>query len=162
MKSNLEYLRREVIAYLEQRNLAVFKSFPCGPELGTDAVYWDSHAFPDFREFVAVAEAAGVRLLTVYGREFHSGIVDDALKQIETSTLDRENRRDIAARLRDMRAYEGFICEIEISFSYCGRTYIFDQPTTWYEEVSEILDRIEEAMGPSKGENPLGGYYSNN
>lgn len=165
MKANLEYLRREIVAYLEERNLGVFKSFPCGPELGSDAVYWDSHSNPDYREFIAAGEAAGVRLFTVYGREFGGEIVDEALERLDrldAKSLAWDDRRSIENRLRDMRAYEGFICEVEISFPYAGRTYVFDQPTPWYEEVSEILDRIEASTESREDENPLSGYYSNN
>mgnify|MGYP003326905929 CR=1 FL=1 len=60
--SNLEHLQREILSHLEDRQIVVFRSYPRGPELGADAVYWDNESHPDYRDFVAAAQAAGRRL----------------------------------------------------------------------------------------------------
>ncbi len=162
MKANLEHLRREVVAYLEERGLVVFKSYPRNPDLGSDATYWDTQAHSDFREFVKAAEAVGVRLLTIFSREFSADVLEEAVEHLGDTSLSREDRRRVESRMRDLRAYEGFVCEIELSFSFAGRTYVFDQVTEWYDEISELLEEIEDAYQAPMDDAPLGGYYSNN
>jgi len=162
MKANLEHLRREVIAYLEDRGLVVFKSYPRNPESSSDFIYWDTETYGDFREFVNAAEAVGAKLVTVYSREFSSDVLDEAIEHLNETSLNRDDRRRVESRLRDLRAYEGFVCEIELAFSHGGRTYVYDQVTPWYEEVTELLEEVEDAYEAPLDDAPLGGYYSNN
>ncbi len=162
VKANLEQLQREILTHLQDRGLAIFRSFPRGPELGADAVYWDTESFPDYRDFVSAAEATGAKLITVYGRRFTAEVIEDAMEHLATARMDREDRRTIESRLRDLRAYEGFLCQVELSFSHGRRTYIFDQPTEWYDELTELLETIEDSFSSPADERPLGGFYSNN
>ncbi|MEO5926179.1 MAG: hypothetical protein ABIR70_20320 [Bryobacteraceae bacterium] len=162
MKANLDHLRREVLAHLEERGFAIFKSYPRGMELSSDAVYWDAESYPDFREFVASATAVGVKMMTVFSREFTADTIDDALAQLAETNMDRDDRRLIEGRLKDFRAYEGFVCQLELSFAHGHNTYIFDQPTEWYEEMEQLIDQIEESFDTPVDESPLGGFYSNN
>jgi hypothetical protein len=162
MKANLDNLRREVLAHLEANGFTVFKSYPRGMDLGSEAIYWDSETYPDYREFVAAAKSVGARLMTVYSREFSADSVDEALESLADSGMSREERRPFESRLKELRAYEGFICQVELSFSDQQRTYIFDQPTDWYEEMEQMVDEIETSFGGPMDDAPLGGYYSNN
>jgi hypothetical protein len=162
MKANLDHLRRQVLAHLEEHGFAIFKSYPRTPELTSDAVYWDCERHPDFREFVAAASAVDAKLMTIFSREFSAEAIDDALEQLAEANMDRDDRRLIEGRLKDFRAYEGFVCQLELSFSHGSRTYIFDQPTEWYEEMEQLVDQIEEAFDNPVDETPLGGFYSNN
>ena len=68
----------------------------------------------------------------------------------------------IEGRLKDFRAYEGFVCQLELSFAEGQRTYIFDQPTEWYEEMEQLVEQVEDSFNGAVDENPLGGYFSNN
>ncbi len=162
MKANLDNLRREVLAHLEAEGFTVFKSYPRGMELGAEAIYWDSETYPDYREFVAAAKSVGAHMMTVFSREFSGEAVDEALETLAESGLSRDDRRPVELRLKELRGYEGFICQIELSFSDQQRTYIFDQPTEWYEEMEQLVDEIEESFNRSVEDPPLGGYYSNN
>jgi hypothetical protein len=162
MKANLDHLRREILTLLEERGLVVFKSYPRGPELGSDSVYWDTETYPDHREFIAAAKALGARMMTIYSREFSTELIDDALAQLAHAGLERDERRLIEGRLKEFRAYEGFVCQLELSFTDGHRTYVFDQPTEWYEEMEQLIDEIEESFEGPVDETPLGGYYSNN
>jgi hypothetical protein len=164
MKLNLESLRAEIEQHLDSRGIVVFQSFPRTGDTGS-AVFWDTERRPDFREFVAAAEAAGSRLMTVYAREFSAEMVDDALDQLGDSKLDRDDRRTIEARLREMGAYNGFICQIELSFDHGQRVYIFDLRTDWFDNLSELIDRIQDTYDDDEEDDdgPLGGgYFSNN
>ena len=164
MRPNLDTLRHEIEQHLESRGLAVFRSYPrtdSGSSL-TGAVYWDSENHPDYREFVEAACAAGARLLTLNARELTPDIVETALAHLSDTDLDRDERRALDTRLHEIQAYEGFTCQIELSFDHAQRTYIFEVRTEWFDELNDLVERIEYSYEDEGDENPLSGYYSNN
>lgn len=164
MRPNLDTLSREVQQHLESRGMAVFRSYPrVDSETSlAGAVIWDSENHPDYREFVEAAWAAGVRMVTLYTREFTSDIVEGALIHLSDTELERDERRTLEARLNEMRAYEGFTCQIELSFDHAQRTYVFEARTDWFDELNDLMERIEDSYQDEEDENPLSGYYSNN
>ena len=164
MRPNLDTLRHEIEQHLETRGLAVFRSYPRtdSESFLTGAVYWDSENHPDYREFVEAACAAGVRLLTMYARELTPDIVENVLAQLPGTDLDREERRAVDTRLNEIQAYEGFTCQIELSFDHAQRTYVFEVRTDWFDELNDLVERIEYSCQDEGDENPLSGYYSNN
>jgi len=156
---NLDTLRSEIQDYVETRGMALFQGFSRAEDI--PAVYWDVNAHPDFRDFVNVAEKAGARLITMFANEFSSDVVEDAEQRLES--LPREERRELESRLRKIRGYTGFICQIELSFDLAPRVYVFDLHTDWYEDLNDILDQIEEAESEDEDDTPLGGsYFSKN
>jgi hypothetical protein len=164
MRLNLDSLRAEIQEYLEKRSIVVFHGVPRGGD-PSSSVYWDTERQPDFRAFLAAAEAAGVKLVTLYSRELEEELVEDALDQLsEASTLDREERRAIELRLKEMRGYCGFTCQIELSFDLSPRVYIFDLRTEWFDDLNDLTDRIEDAYRQNdEGGGALGGeYFSRN
>ena len=153
--------------YLTSRGLAVFHGFPNAS--GTQpCAYWDSHTHPDYREFVAAAEACGARLLTMFTQEFSADMIDDARECLEEATLEREEHRAFDKQLRELQKYEGFTCSIELSFDHAGRQYVFDVRTDWFEEFNELHEHLEamldlEGSDEDQNEPPLGGsYFSKN
>ena len=163
MKKNLDSLRSEIEEYLETRGIALFQSFPRSGEHGS-VVYWDTERHPDYQRFLAAAEAAGVRVVTLFSRELEEEIIDDALEQLESSGLDRDDRRSAEVRLKELRGYTGFTCQIELSFDVAPRVYIFDLRTEWLDELNDLIERIEESYSPDDdSEEELGGgYFSRN
>jgi hypothetical protein len=163
MRLNLDSLRAEIQEYLEKRNIVVFHGFPRGGD-PTCSVYWDTERHPDFKAFLAAAEAAGVRLVTLYSRELEEDLVEDAMEQLnEASTLDRDERRAIEMRLKEVRSYCGFTCQIELSFDLAPRVYIFDLRTEWFDDLNDLTDRIEDAYRKEDDGGALGGgYFSKN
>jgi hypothetical protein len=164
MRPNLDTLSREIQQHLDSRGMAVFRSYPRA-ELEsslTGAVYWDLENYPDYREFVEAAWAAGVRMVCLYAREFTPEMVENALAHLSDTDLERDERRALDARLNEMRAYEGFTCQIELSFDHAQRTYVFEVRTEWFDELNDLMERIDEAYQDEGDENPLSGYYSNN
>jgi hypothetical protein len=144
--------------------MVLFHGYPRGGD-PTSSVYWDTERHPDFRAFLAAAEAAGVRMITLHAREMEEDLVDDALDQLsEASALDREERRAIELRLKEMRGYCGFTCQIELSFDVAPRVYIFDLRTEWFDDLNDLTDRIEEAyrQNADSGDTLGGGYFSRN
>jgi vacuolar-type H+-ATPase subunit I/STV1 len=164
MRPNLDTLRHEIEQHLESRGLAVFRSFPRAEAERslTEAVYWDSENHPDYKEFVEAACAVGVRLVTLYARELTPDIVENAMAQLSDTDLEREERRTLDARLHEMQAYEGFTCQIELSFDHAQRTYVFEVRTDRFDELNHLVERIEYSYQDEGDENPLSGYYSNN
>jgi hypothetical protein len=165
MRLNLDTLRTEIQEYLDAHGMVVFQSFPRSSEPGP-AVYWDTVHDPGFRPFLAAAEAAGVRLITLYARELEEAVIEEALEQLAGASFDRDERRAIEMRLKEMRGYAGFTCQIELAFDLAPRVYILDLRTEWFDDLNELVERIEDAYrdeddGP--GEEPLGGgYFSKN
>jgi hypothetical protein len=162
MKSNLNAMRTEIQAYLESHGLVVFHGFPRTFD-DVAAVYWNTADHADYRAFLAAAEAAGVKLVTLYANEFNEALIDDALDRLEDPAVPREDRRVIEKRLRELRAYAGFTCQIELSFDLAPRVYVFDLRTEWFEELSDLLDSIDDAFEEKQsGEEPPSGYFSQN
>ena len=75
--------------------MVIFRSFPRAETENHihGAIYWDSDRHPDYREFIQAASATGVRMVTVYAREFTAEIVENALAELSDSELDRDERR---------------------------------------------------------------------
>lgn len=165
MTQNLDTLKKEVLEYLDGQGLAVFHGFVA--ELHDQRlVLWDVERIPDFRPFVACAIRTGVKLIVVNSRAFRREMVDDALAQVEDCDLPREEQRGIERRLKELRPFEGFTCAVELAFEHQSRFYVFDIRTEWYEELLDIMDRLDNA-GPEvegdDGEDPsMGGYFSRN
>jgi hypothetical protein len=162
VKANLNAMRTEIQAYLESHGLVVFHGFPRTFD-DVAAVYWNTADHADYRAFLAAAEAAGVKLVTLYANEFNEALIDDALDRLEDPAVPREDRRVIEKRLRELRAYAGFTCQIELSFDLAPRVYVFDLRTEWFEELSDLLDSIDDAFEEKQsGEEPPSGYFSQN
>lgn len=163
MKPNLDVLRPEIEMYLEESGVAVFYGYSRSLE-SAPAVYWDCEQFPDYRLFVQAARAAGAKLMVFHQREFFSEQVDEALEKLHTCELPPQEARQLEERLNELRAYEGSVCAIELSFDHEGRVYLFDLRTEWYDEFSEIQDEIH-LLVPDPDEeddSPISGYFSRN
>jgi hypothetical protein len=164
MPSNLDRFRLEIEEHLHSRGIVIFQSFPRSGEPGSP-VYWDTDRHPDFHEFLAAAEAAGARLVTMFSRELEAEMIDDAMEQLGESEIDREERRAMEARLKEIRGYTGFTCQIELSFDLASRVYIFDLRTDWFDDLNDLIDRIDETFhDEDEGDAPLtgGSYFSRN
>ncbi len=164
MKQNLDVLKTEIREYLENAKFVVFYGHSRSLDPGA-YVYWDVTGHPDYRKFLGTAEAAGVKLIVLHAREFSADYVDHALDRLEDSDLGVDERRAIERRLRDMRAYDGFTCALELSFDYQAKAYIFDLRTEWYQEFSDMLDEVDSSLADDAeddDEGPIGGYFSKN
>jgi hypothetical protein len=161
MKLNLDTMRSEIQDYLESRGMVVFHG---SPREGGDppTVYWDTEGHPDYHAFLSAAESSGVRLITLWANDFSDDLIDDALDRLQTSALPRDDRRSIQTRLSEMRAYSGFTCQIELSFDLGPRVYIFDLRTEWYDDLNDLLDRIDAAYESEDEDSLGGGYFSKN
>jgi hypothetical protein len=163
MPSSLDSLRAEIEDHLKSCGIVMFQSFP---NLGEDgsAVYWDTERHPEVAGFLAAAEAAGVRMVTMFSRELEEDLIEDALIRLDDAALDPDERRSISSRLKAMRGYTGFTCQIQLSFDSASRTYVFDLRTDWFNDLNDLIDHIEEFCEDEEDEEdvddlPLGGGY---
>ena len=161
MKPNLDTLKAEIEHYLEESGLAIFYGYSRALE-SAPTVYWDCDQYSDYKKFVEAARTAGVRIMVLHQRTFMSEQVDDALDQLAGCNMPREEHREFEERLSEMRAYDGFVCEIELSFDHGGRVFLFDLRTEWYDELTGILDEIQVLTAESDDDPSMGGYFSKN
>lgn len=166
MKPNLDTLKKEIREHLETNGLAVFAGFV--NELHEQRlIIWDVDREPDYRKFVDCAIHAQVKLIVFNYRDFERAMIDEALERIEETDLPREEQRGIERRLKELRAFDGFTCSIEMCFEHGGRYYLYNLRTEWYEELLDLMEQIELAVGdgdPLEGDEdePIGGYFSRN
>ncbi len=164
MAANLDALKDEILAYLQAEGFVVYRGYTRQVE-DEVFVYWDARNFPDFRLFLGAAREVGVRLVVFGARTFSESMVESALGRLEESELSREDRRAIERRLRELRAYDGFTCALELSFDYQSRVYLFSLEADWYEDYLDVLDEIEAATPEGEeeeDEGSMGGYFSRN
>ena len=162
MKPNLDELKTEIEHYLEESGMSVFYGHTRSLD-SLPVVYWDCVRHPDYKQFVQAARSAGVKLIVFHEHEFSSHQIDDALEQLTACDLPREEQLDFEHRLKSIRAYDGSVCSIELSFDQEARVYLFDLRTEWYEELLDIVDEIQALTSePDEDETPLGGYFSRN
>ena len=164
MDLNLDTLKREILDYLEESGLAVFRGCPGGLE-GQPMVLWDTERFPGYQSFLEVARKAEVKIVIFSAAEFASTDIDELAEQLEECELDRDERRDFESRLRDMRIYEGVTCSLELAFDLGGRLYVYEVQPDWYEEFLNLEDEITTRSCDDDdldSHNSLGGYFSKN
>lgn len=165
MRPNLDTLRTEIQEHLEGEGFAIF----FGHSRVMDSqplVFWDIEHHPNYKDFLKTAQAAGAKIIVLNQREFSGDVIEDAIEQLAVSDLPSDDQRTIERRLKELRAYEGFTCSIELSFDHQGRIYMFDIQTEWYEELTNLLEDLEfldngdDEREP--GEGTIGGYFSKN
>lgn len=165
MKQNLDLLKTEIQEYLESREFVIYFGYSRTLD-ALPIVMWDADRHPDYKMFLKAAEVSGAKIIVLHTREFSADFVDNALDQLESAELGAEERRGLERRLREMRAYDGFTCAIELSFDVQQRAYIFDLRTEWYEEFSDLIEDIDSAIPDDDDdvtdEGPIGGYFSKN
>jgi hypothetical protein len=163
MKPNLDGLKTEIEHYLEESGMGVFYGHARSLE-SLPAVYWDCAKYPDYKQFVQAARIAGVKLIVFHQSEFSSHQIDDALEQLTACDLPREEHLDFEQRLKELRAYDGLVCSIELSFDHENNVFVFDLRTEWYDELTDIVDEIQVLTSEpdNNDDTPMSGYFSRN
>lgn len=164
MKQNLEGLKPEIQHCLEQAGIVMFYGHSRALD-DIKTVYWDSHEHPEYEEFINAAKAVGAKIMVFHQRTFATEEIDDALEQLADCNLPREDYRDLEKRLKSARVYDGFVCEIELSFDHEGCMFLFDLQTDWYRELSDTLEEIHLLISigdDGGGDGSLPGYFSKN
>ena len=164
MDLNLDTLKLEILGYLEETGFAVFHSSSGTLDSGPSLVLWDTARHPDYRMFLDVARKTGTKMILFGSRELETADIDELVEQLDASDLPREEQRDYRSRLRDLRAYEGQTCSIELAFDYNQRLYVYEVQPDWYEEFIELDEEIMARVSDDDldDDEPLGGYFSKN
>jgi hypothetical protein len=163
MAADLETLRADIQAYLDDSGLAVFHGYD--QTIDTMAhISWDTQAHPNFREFLGAGQKAGVKLFVFHHEAFSLDRVDEALDQLEETDFTRDQKRSYETRLRQFQAYDGFTCSLELSFSLENRVYVYAMHTDWYENLTDMVAEIEATFHDEddEDEGPIAGYFSKN
>ena len=164
MDINLDTLKRDILDYLEGAAFAVFHGTPGGLE-GLPMVLWDVQKHPDYQMFIEVARKSGAKLVIFATREFEAAELDELVDQMEDCDLSREEQREYESRLRELRAFEGVTCTLELAFDYDSRLYVYEVQPDWYEEFlsleEEISSHFADESAADSGDS-LGGYFSKN
>ena len=161
-QKNLDTLQSDIDDHLKSKGFVVFRGQARG-SLNRSEVEWDVERYPDFREFLNVADQLGIRLIVFHNRQFSSAVIDRTLEELEASGYEYEDQREIERKLRDLRVYDGFTCALELSFDLGGLTYIFEVRTPWYSDLNDLLDELDiMPEGEDEDDDPLSGYYSKN
>jgi hypothetical protein len=163
MALDLESLKTEIQTYLEASDIPVFFGYQRTID-PMEQVAWDVESHPDFREFVSAGRKAGAKLIVFTHLAFSLDQIDDALEQLDASNLTREEKRNFETRLRQLQAYEGFTCLVELSFTLEAEVYRFELRTEWFNSLNDILSELDFATEEedSGDDDPLGGYFSKN
>ncbi len=163
MSLNLDTLKTEVLEHLEKNGFVVFHGYSRLSDADS-FVAWDTDRQPEYQKFLDAARMAGVKLIVYHFREFTQAHLDEAGERLEACELGVEEQRGLERRLRDLRAYEGFTCALELSFDLAGRVYLFNVRADWYEDYLDLLEELDDVMPEEdEDEDSLGGgYYSRN
>jgi len=164
MGLDLETLRAEIQAYLDDSGLAVFHGYHHSAD-NMGQCTWDTERHPDFREFLSAGQRAGVKLFVFQHESFSLDHLDDALEQLEETDLTREEKRSYEARLRQLQAYDGFTCSVELSFSLEGREYVYEVHADWYQTLNDIMVELDAAFHEEEDEDSggsMGRFFSRN
>ncbi len=161
MKENLATVSSEIQDYLKSVGIAIFHGEEREVD-GVPTVHWDSLRRPDYHEFVAAAMAAGAKLINMYVNEFSVDMLDALADRV--ALLPREQRQKVERRLRELRVYNDYVCQIELSFDLGQRVYLFELRTEWFDDLNELLHEIDDSDDDDDdAEAPLGGgYFSKN
>ncbi len=168
MKNDLERLENQVSQLLKDGGFAEFKSEPRGPDM--PMIHWDTENYPDPATFLQVAGQLEIKLVCHSADVFHVAALDESIEAIRKAGVAREEIREFERELKRFRGYEGFLCDVELSFDFEGRVYCYDSQAPWYDEYLELMDRIDTILDfedgdddddPSPGPGPLG-YFSRN
>jgi hypothetical protein len=166
MQQDLDTLKNEIAAALDVSGFAVCH----GLDRLSDPmpiVRWDVEQYPDPRAYLEMARKAGVKILVFHHRRFASVAALDALADLQSAEISREDHREFDRRLRQFMDYDGFTCLVELSFLSDGVWYVYETATRWYDEFLGILSEIHDAIDVSEDDDdkepgPLGGYFSHN
>jgi hypothetical protein len=163
MRQDLDTLCEEIERALEEARITVFRGTPRRTE-SRPQMDWDVAQFPDFRQFLSVAEAVGVRLMVFHQEKLTEDILDSAAERLQEADLPREEERDYERNLATARGYAGFVGAIDLSFEFDGTSYGFRVATPWFMDFLELVEVIEEAIEQTEPEDDsLGGsYFSQN
>jgi len=165
MTTDLDQLSQDVETYLAENRLLIFHGV-AEPGNASPVAYWDVEQYPDFRDFLELGRQLGARMVTLHTRRLTSQMLDDLAEELEEADVDEREYRDLWARLRSLRAYEGLVGTIELSYVVDGVTYVYRRRAGWYLDFQDLAEEIEQlaypADEPEEDEPEIDDFFSRN
>lgn len=165
MHPDLDTLKNELPPYLESRGIVVFHGESRLSEHG-DVIMWDVERRPDFRDFIECSQRLGVKLVVLHAREFEQQSIDDVSEELSDCEMPQPERREMERRLKKLAPYTGFTSQIEISFDYEDKVYMYEARSEFMNELLAIMNDIDLWLPPGvegEEEDPMGGgFFSRN
>jgi hypothetical protein len=167
MRQNLDELKNEIAVALETGGFAVFHGMERIPDASTSSVRWDTDQYPDPGLFLQTGRKAGVKIVVFHHRRFETAAIEEAIEDLESAGVPREQQRDIERRLRKFHDYDGFTCMVEMSFLHETVWYYYQEFTPWFDEFLQISGEIHDALyaaddSDEDDRGPMGSYFSHN
>lgn len=147
---NPQTLRDELLEYIQSEGFGLFQCEPLGVPV-SQAIWWDYHVRPDYKEFFAAAKASGVKLIYFFEQVFTELEIERVETNLEIAMLPEDERRTLLRRLADFRGYIDFLCRVGVGFEVNNRMHWFDVYAPWF---FEYLDLAEESKPLNGGFDP--------
>lgn len=171
-RPNPQILKDDILELLKKEGLALFHvESDMWPNDRT--VWWDTDRYPDYKQFITAAQAAGARMILFFDEELGETEINEAEEALDAASLPPEEYRDYARRIGDLRSYIGFTNRLGIGFASDGFFYWYDLEAAWYEDLMDLIDSLQLAgFGGANPDDfdeddedpnpPKGNFYSNN
>lgn len=166
---NLDTIKQDIEQHIRDNNFAMFRGMERSSIDRDMSINWDTVRFPDFKDFLAVASTAGVKIIVFHYFTMEPAQIKILQQHLDESDMDREEKRILSRELQRLKIYEGFVASVDLSFDLGTNTYLFSLTTSWQMEMELMMERLDpftpdfmdaedEKDGPIGG----GGFYSRN
>jgi hypothetical protein len=168
MPTDLDKLKNELPAELEERGFVVFHGLSRGDE-EKSPILWDTRQHPGHDGFLNAASRLGAKVVVMHARPFEATAIEDLAGEIEAADLPTADRRELERRLKALLPYTGFTATVELSFDHGNQLYMYETNSEFMTEFLDIMNEVETAFYPGpdsfdEGDDngPGGSFYSRN
>ena len=138
---DLDRLRSEMMDYMRDTGLPIF--YAVGAPEEDDYIFWDTGAFPDWRQFVDVAKESGARLLVFCSQALTDGELEQAMEKLSECDLNREESGFYLKQFEALRRRIGQTAWVRIGFEHSGRWLAYELSVPWHDEFRSAVDDLE-------------------
>jgi hypothetical protein len=137
---DLSTLKDDMIAFTAGHGLARFKGFV---NEEAQSVLWGNSNPEEWKDFVELANAAGVKFLTMEDVTLEREELDLLVNRLRESMEDDDDVEDA----RWLRTHVGKVGYIQLGFAYNGTLFLYEISTEWYERYQALVDSADEFGG---------------
>ncbi len=138
---DLDRLRTEMMDYMRDTGLPIF--YGAGAPEEDDYTFWDTGAFPDWRQFVDVAKESGARLLLFSSQTLGDTDVEQAIERLGDCDMNGEERASYMKQFEGVRRRIGQTAWVRIAFEHGGRWLAYELTVPWHDEFRSAVDDLE-------------------
>ncbi len=137
---DLNRLKFEMMEYMRHTGLPIFYGVG-GPD-EEDYTYWDTHSFPDWRQFVDVGKECGAHLLVFSSESFDEDDLETGFDKLSECDLPAEERIHYTKLLESLRHRTGQAAWVRVAFEHCGRWFAYERIAYWYDEFRGAIEEL--------------------